>query len=68
MKNLKVGDRVYHFLRMGRVGVIRSFENTPSRDKWMTMGSPARTVQALVEFSENEVEKIPVGDLFKEDT
>ena len=67
MKNLRVGDHVYHYLRMNRVGRIVSFEQSPSRDKWMTMGSPAVTVYAVVDFGNNEIEKIPNADLFKQD-
>jgi len=67
MKNLRIGDRVYHYLRMNRIGNIVSFEDSPSRDKWMSMGSPARTVYAVVDFGNNEIEKIPNSDLFKVD-
>jgi hypothetical protein len=67
MKNLKIGDRVYHYLLMNRIGRITAFEHQPSQDKWMTMGSPAVTVYAVVDFGNNQVEKIPNGDLFKED-
>lgn len=67
MKNLRVGDRVYHYMQMGRIGRITGFEQKPSRDKWMTMGAPAVTMLAIVDYGDGHIEKIPNADLFKED-
>ena len=66
MKNLKIGSRVYHFMRMGKVGVITNIERAASA-VMTTEGSLSGYTVITVTYDDGTQERHRPGDLMRAD-
>jgi len=66
MKNLKIGSKVYHFMRMSRVGTITGIERTSS-SVMTTEGSLSGSTIVTVTYPDGTQEKHRPGDLMRAD-
>ena len=66
MKNLKIGSKVYHFLRMGRIGTITKIERSPTT-VMTTEGSLSSHTVVTVAYSDGTLERHQPGDLMRAD-
>jgi len=66
MKNLKIGSRVYHFLKMARVGTIVKIESVPMT-VMTTEGSLSGLTVVTVRFDDGVEQQFDPGDLMRDD-
>ena len=66
MKNLKIGSKVYHFLRMGRVGTITKIKRMPVT-MMTTEGSLSSHTIITVTYDDGTSEQHDTGDLMRDD-
>ncbi len=66
MKNLKIGSKVYHFMRMSRIGTITNIETVRS-NVMTTEGSLSGHTIVTVTYDDGTKEKHQPGDLMRAD-
>jgi hypothetical protein len=66
MKNLKIGSRVYHFLRIGRVGTIVKIESAPMT-VMTTEGSLSGLTTVTVRFDDGTEQQFSPENLMRDD-
>jgi len=59
---LKVGDRVYYWYRMNRVGTIVGTRRS-DRKTWLQGATPANAIDIVVRFDDGTEEAYPSGEL-----
>ena len=67
MKNIKVGNLVYHYLEMARVGTVTEIKKSKSATTWMTEGSPSFRLTAVIQYPDGTSSEYEVADLFRAD-
>lgn len=67
MKNIKVGNKVYHYLQMNRIGEVIKISRSPGKTMWMTEGSPSFVLTATVQYPDGSLAEHEVADLFRAD-
>ena len=67
MQNIKVGTPVYHYLNMGRVGIVVEVKTSTSNQVWLTEGTPSISKVALVRYSDGKEETHNFSDLMRAD-
>ena len=66
MKNLKIGSKVYHFMRMSRIGTITKIERAPITTM-TTEGSLSGSTIMTVTYDDGTEERHRPGDLMRAD-
>jgi hypothetical protein len=67
MKNIKVGNLVYHYMQMGRVGTVVEVKKSKSKVTWMTEGTPSVHMVAVVQYPDGTTSEFELGELFRAD-
>jgi len=63
---LKVGDKVYHFTTMNRIGEIVNIYNLSNNKLMTTMGTTESRLIVEVKYKDdNKIYRYNMGDLFK---
>ena len=60
---IRVGDKVAHFLNMGRIGVVLEIIRKRNTKTWMVGGTASETTTAKIQF-EDGTEELSLQDMF----
>lgn len=67
MKNIKIGNMVYHYLQMNKIGTVVKINKSTGKTMWMTEGSPSFVLTATVQYPDGSLVDHDLADLFRAD-